>query len=50
MNRQTAINLIVAVAVAGILIYLLEANTILVAIALLGLGYLLFANKILAIA
>lgn len=47
---KTTINILVAVVVAGILVYLMEESTILVAVALIGLGYLLFSNNILAIA
>lgn len=49
MSKGT-INILVAVAVAGILLYLFEQDTLLIGIALFGLGYLLFANNILQVA
>jgi hypothetical protein len=45
--NQTTVNLVVAGIVVAVLLYLLEQNTLLVALAIGGLGYLLFANNIL---
>lgn len=49
MNKAT-VNIVIALAVAGILLYLAENNTTLVLFALGGLGYLLFANGIVRVA
>jgi hypothetical protein len=46
MNKTT-INIVIGLAVGGILLYLAEENTTLVWIALGGLAYLFFSNGLL---
>jgi hypothetical protein len=48
--NKTTINLVVALAVAGIIFYIGEEETSLVLIALFGIGYLVFANGIIKVA
>ena len=46
MNAKQVLNLAVVLGVAGIIIYLGEENSTLVVLAIIGIAYLLFANKI----
>jgi hypothetical protein len=46
VGNQTTINLVVGVAVLGMVWYLAEDNTTLLILVAVGLGYLLFANHL----